>query len=243
MLRAKLFCASVVLVAMATATAQAELITGVSASASSFANSSYYQPVNAVDGAGLSGTNHSNVHTDSSMWITAYVSGNYGLIDQEYLTIDLKKDYQLDSAHTLNVWNFNDASVLPETLNRGIKVASFWYLADDGGPVQDLFSTQPSGTFTKLTGVTTNALADTFDRANGSNSATNYNTVAFNESVNARYIRIKVEGGYGVGNYGGDFAGLSEVQVFAAPVPEPASAAMTVTALFGLLAYAWRKRK
>lgn len=46
-----------------------------------------------------------------------------------------------------------------------------------------------------------------------------------------------------VNGHGGYAGGIDSISLTAAPVPEPSSILMIVTGLFGLLAYAWRKRK
>lgn len=229
--------------ALLASTAQAELISAatISASASSNPSSGGTSPIYAVNGSGLSGTNHASVQS-GTMWLGYDYAGNN--LSGQFLTIDLEKNYNLDSTNTLKVWNYNHSTVL----NRGIRMASFWYLSDDGGAVLT-DTTQPAGALTQLTGVTTDAAGGvTFDMANGSDTATNFNTVSFNTPITARYIRIQVAGEVGVGNYGGGedvahgYVGLSEVQVFGT-VPEPNTLMLLATGLIGLLCYAWRKRR
>jgi len=202
---------------------QAGLITDPSASSKSLIGPGILDAIYAVNGAGLTGTDHSNnqaVPSPWSMWV-----GAAGSISGEYITIDLKENYALDQTGTLKVWNYNETvgGPPPGNTNRGMKTATFSYLADDGGPVLS-GTTQPSGPFTQLTTVTTDASANTFDQANGLATGTNFNTVDFNTPVTARYIRITSAGGTGTGNYGGAYVGLSEVQIFdpsaAPPVPE-----------------------
>ncbi len=165
-----------------------ERITDVAAGAWSWGAGT---PVKAVNGAGLSGDAHSTTTTD--MW---YSSGG---VDGHFLVIDLKHVYQLDSAATLRVWNFNQVNVT----TRGMKNATFDYSLE-------------SVTWTPLNSVTTDATSgNTFDEAPGAAGYTSYNTVSFNEPVLARYVRITAAGGSNVGTYGdGSIVGLSEVQVF-----------------------------
>lgn len=202
----KLKCAAIFLClavqAAWTSSVRAEQLTNVTASASSFYNSTVL-PIFAVNGAGLYGIAHTNIYLNV-VWQSKAASP----IDGEYFIIDLKKNYRLDPTNTLRAWNCN---VLSGT-DIGIRAATFSYSLD-------------SLTFTDIAGVTTDSTnfpTTTFDQATGLATYSNYNTVNFNASLTARYIKIRVNGGQGVGNYGyPGVVGLSEVQAFGAFVSDP----------------------
>lgn len=180
---------------------RAEQITSVTASASSIISGNIY-PMYAVNGAGLYGDAHTNSWQNVT-WIT--IAGD---INGAYFIIDLKKNYRFDPTNSLRVWNFNASGFT----DYGLRSVTFSYSLD-------------SLTFTNIAGVTTDATnfpATTFDQASGLNAYSNYNTVAFNSSLTGRYIKITVNGGVGVGNYGhASYAGLSEVQAFGALLSDP----------------------
>ena len=240
--------------------AQGELITDVSASASSYLpdkiNPERENPIKVVNGAGLTYPEHTNNKLlpegepdYGSFWHTGTLDRYTH--DGAWFLIDLKQDYELNPDTTLKIWNYN--STEPGSwmagLNRGMRAVEFSYLADDGGPVLSVSGgangVLPSGTFTTVSAKIfdhTGTEVQVLTKATGLDTYSEYDTVAFDTSVTARYIKMTVMGGTGVGNYGdANFTGLSEVQVFA--VPEP-TIIVLLSSVFAtvLLALCYRKR-
>ena len=73
---------------------------------------------------------------------------------------------------------------------------------------------------------------------------------SFSTTTIARYAQMTITDSWcggtcadGTACVGGDRVGFSDIQFRTSVVPEPTAIVMLITGIFGLLAYAWRKRK
>jgi hypothetical protein len=187
-----------------TTAVRADQITDVLASPSVWYGPSWgYWYNKAVDGSGISGS--PPVHSEGNGdWLSAQ-----NAIDGASLIVDLKKNYQLDSADTLRVWNHN----MSGKTDRCMKNARFFVSAD-------------STTWTEVAGAQIRQKDGTaiaaFRQAPGADSYGDYDTVDLGPGITARYVKIMTDGGQNSGNYGDNaYVGLAEVQVFGTLVSNP----------------------
>ena len=151
---------------------------------------------------------------------------------------DVGGDWRKGDINTDGVVNDLDATLL----------ATNWQMVA-GGASGGVNGVLPSGTFTNVNATIfdhTGTEVDVLTKATGLETYSEYDTVAFGTSVTARYIKMTVMGGTGVGNYGdANFTGLSEVQAFssdtATVVPEP-TIAVLLSSVFATLLLALYRR-
>lgn len=146
-----------------------------------------------VNGAGLTGQNHS-ITPDGTMWLNNGTFADPNDLEPE-ITFDLGSVQAIGS---MKVWNYNETLPdRPELLGRGVGSADILVAGEDL-----VFATLIS--------------AQAFDTAPGLDDVDFGQTIDLNTS--ARYVKLDI-----LANAGGDngFVGLSEVQFNA--VPEPAS--------------------
>ncbi|MCA9265007.1 MAG: DUF4457 domain-containing protein [Planctomycetales bacterium] len=179
---------------------------------------------NLVNGSGVIGDWH-GLNPDTSMWLSdgTFTSTDPAMQDlAPEITFDLG---ELSSVDAMKVWNYNEYLVgRPELANRGVNEVEILVAGDD-----QVF--QSLGTYF-------------FDPAtNPDGSADTVNVLNLAQwidlgGVEARYVKFDI-----VSSHGGDngFVGLSEVQFFGAPVPEPASCLLAMVS--GLFVLATRRRK
>ncbi len=211
-------------VALVVPGAQAELITDLSASASSYyvvsGNIERQNPIHVVNGDGMASSAHNNDQASpasGSMWH----SDKFDIVGSAFY-IDFKQDYLLDATTTLKIWNYNHAESL--LMSRGAQAVEFSYAADDGGAVISASggtTTVPSVSWTSISAQIfqdDGTLVSVLTQADGSASYTAADRVDFGTSVTARYIQIAISSNHGDSN----FVGLSEVQAFYV-IPEPST--------------------
>lgn len=191
-----------------------ELVTGVIASASSELGGFNRTANHVVDGSGLNLVNgtHSNNPT-GTMWLNTGNGVAGGGVDTDpQITFDLG---QIRSVREIQIWNYNEVSNASFAFrNRGVNDLIV-LVSDDGINFTSLGSTQ-------------------LFAATGTSDRDFHQTLDLN-GVKARFVRFD-----DLTNHGGDnsFIGLSEVRIFATPIPEPASA---ILALAGLSAMGLRR--
>ena len=202
-------------------TSHATLIAGVTVEDSSSSNGGFSrQDFNSINGSGLTGLQHTS-NPANAMWMTS--TGGSDLTPE--IIYDLGAVYNIDR---MRVWNYNEgynngSFVLTD---RGLNRVTVTF----GETLSGATASNPTGTNlpNTLAGVTT------FAQATGLNS---YEGEEFTFStISARYVKIQA-----LSNHGStDVSGLSEVQFFIAPIPEPST-----TLLFGIggLAMLLRRRK
>lgn len=191
---------------------QGQLVSGVNATASSelvgapFNRAAQF----AANGAGfVPATGTHTVTPDGAMWLNRGSSGAFGTPDTNpFITFDLGMKRDITE---VQIWNYNEfLTGRADLLARGVNRATF-QVSDDGINFVDIFTTN----ITQAPGVANLDFHDTFQ-------------------VNAvgRYLRLA-----NLTNHGGDngFVGLSEVRIFAIPIPEPATASLALLALGGLM--------
>ena len=191
------------LAVLAAGSAQADVVTPVSATASSTFDNGFYDAAHLIDGSGLSSD---GLHDRDfrNMWMT-----DLGVAQAE-LVFDLGAVFDLSGA---DIWQFNYADPYPvnpnhviNTVDRGVKAFSI-LISLDGIAYDTVFS-------------------GTMDRANGDPLAAQ--TFAFSGA--ARYVKLDLLSNYAEGTIYDPYAtGLSEVRFTSlAAVPEPASWAMMI---------------
>lgn len=199
------------------ASATQELVAGVIATASSELGGAFNRTAShVVDGSGLTLANgtHTNV-ANGNMWLSTGNGVAGGTPDSDpQITFDLG---QLREIREIQIWNYNEVTSGGNPFrNRGVNDMTV-LVSDDGISFTSLGSTQ----LFAGTGTSDRDFHQTLD-LNG---------------VKARFIRFD-----DLTSHGGDngFVGLSEVRIFATPIPEPASAML---ALAGLSAMGLRRRR
>jgi hypothetical protein len=209
-----------VLFLVAASAAQADLIVGVTATASSFySGTSLGPPIALVNGSGFSGVapNWADVDSDgvpehgnewrNKMWMSAAGTN----INEQWVEFALPASEGVDF---MRVWNFNqigDTSAEPNKWERGVQNAVVEWRPDALSPWVTLNGGNPF-TFTPGTG-----LLD-YD---------NVTDIKF-AGAPARFVRILVQNNW-AGKTGAGYVGLSEVEFVA---PEPGS--LAVLAMGGL---------
>jgi hypothetical protein len=201
---------TVAIVALVVQAAQGDLITDLAASAPRTYPGKVttgYWAILAVDGTGLAGGDHDT--TASHGWLTP--SGT--TIDDMFFVIDLKKNYVLDATSTLKYWNGDYSSGSP-----GMRAVSL-YTSTDGIH----WGSALAVTFKDRNGVLQTVMTKT--------SGTAFDgTIDFNSAVTARYVKIDVNGGQSVGNYGtAGYVSLAEVQAFGTVAAKTPSVADKIT--------------
>jgi hypothetical protein len=196
--------------------AQAAVITPVSATATSTFNNGWYDANNLINGSGLAASGlHDNFF--GNMWMT-----DLGVAKAQ-LIFDLGAVYKLGSA---DIWQFNYADPYPvnpftiNTVDRGVKAFAI-LTSTDGVDYTEVYN-------------------GTMARANGDPASAQ--TFSFGGS--AQYVKFDLFSNYAEGTIYDPYAtGLSEVRFnTAAAVPEPASWAMMIGGL-GLVGATLRRRR
>ncbi len=179
-------------------------------------------PKYAVNGAGLSGDQHSNAG-DYATWMTQ----SSGAISGAWFRVDLGQVYPLDS---FKLWNFNFWHATVATTNRGIQRAEVYLSSASSNPGSDFSNTA----------VWTRVLPSvTFAKAPGQSTYTGEPHVSL-AGHSGRWLALRVLANFG--GSGADTVGLSELQVFANSTPIVNALSASVTSetqavLAGALAY------
>lgn len=203
--------------------AQAAVITGVTATASSYnTGGAGFPPIHTIDESGLDTVTGIHNTSPGTSWLTPALSD----VSAEYIQWDLGDSYVLDSIH---VWNANQNVVFS---TKSVDI----YLSGSAAPGD------PEGAgaanWTKLTGATvTLPQADNTGGYTGFDLETALSTTLPTTAV--RFVRFELNSSYA--SNGASYTGIAEIQFFeGAAVPEPASLA---GGLLGLALIAARRRR
>ena len=153
-------------------------------------------PRNLIDGSGLTGADHDQV--TSNQWLSSSDGNpNWGGLDADpWVLFDLGAVYTVDS---MKIWNFSEGAW---SVGRGVNAVTVEY----GDSTADLVSgvIDDSSTVPGITNLTTAPAT----------SPTITGTTYSLGGIKARYIKIDITPGSGIGNHGGDnnFYGMNEVQ-------------------------------
>jgi len=193
-------------------------ITNLTATATTTYNSARV-PLYAVNGAGLTGDQHTAAAADNVAWMCS--SGQ--VIADQWFVVDFGAQTPLSS---MRLWNFNWKHPSVDTLARGINAARIFSSTSDAAPGNDFDN---SDVWTLIDSVN-------FAKAPGVDSYTGEPAVDLTGYV-GRWLAIDI-----LSNHGGDSVGISELHVFAderpvvkASVPDAVGASQAE--LTGLLAY------
>ncbi len=209
------FTAAVVALGLATST-QAALITGTSVSdfSGQFDTSTTWAAANVANGQGLTGSGHtSSTAAGGGHWL----SNDTGIAAASgWIVIDLGGEvaYEVTGLH---LWNFN-ASGTSGSFNRTQRgAANLGVQVSLDGSDWGLLTNPSVATFLPAQAPGTDGyLGESF---------------AFTTPVTANFIRLNINSNHGATN----FVGLSEVQFFGTPIPEPMSAGLILLAVPALL--------
>ncbi|MDA3924940.1 MAG: hypothetical protein PF904_09610 [Kiritimatiellae bacterium] len=151
------------------------------------------QPKYAVNGAGLTGDQHTATGGDNVSWL----SSNLSILSNQWFLIDLGAIAPL---HHVKVWNFNWNHATVDTEKRGVKDVAFYVSTAPTLPAPDFTN---SVLWTLVTN-TTFAIAPGLDTYAGEPDVSLH-------GAEGRWLAMKP-----LTNHGGDdYAGISEIQVFA----------------------------
>ncbi len=146
----------------------------------------------AFDGSGLTGDQHNDVYTDG------WLSGPTGAAGQ-WIIVDLGGTYTLDH---LRAWNYNQ----PVFSGRGIEQADLYYSTSGVGN-----NTHLSGASFDGAGWNTLVNDQSFTQSPGGSSISNTDANIALPNVSASHLAIVVDS-----SFAGNFAGLAEMQIYAA---------------------------
>lgn len=208
--------------------AQGELISAVTATASSTASGNAQR---AVDGTGMDATNtyHSNA---TGFWDTHWISaaGDSNVVNA-WFKIDLGGEYFLEK---ILVWNGNDNED-PVTLPARRVGQGDVYVSDKVSPGAVPTNNASNSDWTLVTA------NYTFAPSAGLAQQPFTDSISLG-GLKGRFVALNIDSNGGVDNYGFKFASLAEVQVFS--VPEPTTAVLLPAGLIGgVLACVRRKRR
>ncbi len=190
--------------------------------------------IHAVDGTGLDTSTTPPGHTNQpngTMWLNTG-DGSAGGTADPHINGDLAQITfnlgGLSSVDSFRVWNYNELNGFN---NRSANTLTISIATSAGGP------------FTLLTDPSSMTTTFTFLQAPGT---TGYQGQLFTFSTpfQAGFVRFDIKTNYGPDPGGSDhgFVGLSEIQFYGAPVPEPATWSLLALGLVGFVALRHRIR-
>jgi hypothetical protein len=168
--------------------------------------------IHAVDGSGLDANNppgHTN-NPNGFMWLNTGDGSSGGTPDPHIngdlaqITFDLGA---LSSVNSFRVWNYNELNGFNI---RSIQTLTISTASSAGGP------------YTLLTDPNNNSTSWVFNQAPGTTGYTGQ-LFSFGSPFQAQFVRFDIKTNYDSAGTDHGFVGLSEIQFFGAPVPEPAT--------------------
>ena len=215
--------AAATLISMASiATSQAALLTPTATSASSQINADR-GPENTIDNPAFTLASLHPFGENNVAWQSA------NEIDGASIAYDLGGFFDLTEGH---LWNYGQTGAFG---NRGFRNVDVFVSSTDTADVN-------SAVFTL-------AVDDQMFSDQDANNPVAVESFALNAS-NVRWVRFEVDGGIGVGNFGGNRVGLFEAKftgeaaaAATATAPEPSAAMLAVLGLMGVVGCARRRKR